>query len=199
MPCDVPPRECLEWHIKPHLEDPRRSSSGNSYRALCPAHDDGEHSFGVSLADVSKQRIVWNCFVCKNRVKTRRALIAAGVDPGCLPLTSAEKEDLLDHLYRIATTDSPDHGAVRFSIVAALEGHRELPAGAEVGRIAGLAHTHRATGYRAKKLRRQRGLQPLTPVPTPTKPNLSIRPLQTQNATRRAMSHEATESHGATE
>jgi hypothetical protein len=154
LACDVPPRECLEWHIKPHLEDPRRSSSGDSYRARCPAHDDGEHSFGVSLADIPKQRIVWNCFACKNRVKTRRALIAAGIDPGCLPLTATEKEELLDRLYRIATADTVDHGAVRFSIVAALEGHRDLPAGAEVDRIAGLARTHRATGYRARRAAR---------------------------------------------
>ena len=71
--------------------------------------------------------------------------------PGCLPLTAAEKEDLLDRLYRIATTETTDHGAVRFGIVAALEGHGELPARAEVDRIAGLAHVHRSTGYRAKK------------------------------------------------
>lgn len=157
MACDVPPRECLEWHIKPHLDGPRPSSSGDGYRALCPAHDDGERSFGVSLADIPKQRVVWNCFVCKNRVKTRRALIAAGVDPGCLPLTAAEKEDLLDRLYRIATADTTDHGAVRFGIVAAMEGHGDLPAGAEVDRIAGLARAHRATGYRAKKSLPQSG------------------------------------------
>ena len=77
MACDVPPRECLEWHIKPHLEDPRLNSDGKGYRALCPAHDDGEHSFGVSLADAARKRIIWNCFACKNRVKVRRALIRA--------------------------------------------------------------------------------------------------------------------------
>ncbi len=147
----MPPRECLEWHIKPYLKDPRQGSASGSYRALCPAHDDGEHSLGVSLADSSRQRIVWNCFACKNRVKVRLALIRSGIAPGCLPLTAVEKEDLLDRLYRIATADTTDHGVVRFSIVAALEGHREMPARAEVDRIAGLSHTHRATGYRARK------------------------------------------------
>lgn len=156
MACDFPPLQCLEWHIKPHLEEPKPNGTG-SYRARCPAHDDDEPSLGVSVANSDKKRIVWNCFTCKNRVKVRRALIRAGIDPGCLPLTTTEKEDLLDELYRIATADTPDHGAVRFSIVSALEGLREQPAGAEVDRIAGLAHVHRATGYRAKKLPSPRG------------------------------------------
>ena len=152
MACDVPPRQCLEWHIKPYLKDPRPSGDGNGYRALCPVHDDREHSFGVSVASSAKKRIVWNCFACKNRVRVRRDLIRAGVDPGCLPLSAAEKADLLDQLYRVATADTPDHGAIRFIVVAVLEGHKELPERAEVDRIAGLARVHRATGYRARKV-----------------------------------------------
>ena len=182
-----PPRECLEWHIKPNLKAPRASKSASgSYRALCPAHDDGEHSLGVSLADSAKKRIVWNCFACKNRVKVRLALIRKSASPPAACRSQPPRRRICsDRLYRIATADTTDHGVVRFSIVAALEGYRELPPGARVDRIAGLAHVHRATGYRAQEACRAAGLQPLTPVPTPPIYSLSIRPLQRQEMTRR--------------
>lgn len=154
MACDLPPRQCLEWHILPRLEEAKPSADGNGYRALCPAHDDTEQSFGISVADSAKKRLVFNCFACKNNVKVRQALHRKyGIALGCLPLSGTEKEDLIDRLYRIATADTKDHGSVRFAIVAALEGFEDLPAKAEVDRVAELSRTHRATGYRARKLK----------------------------------------------
>ena len=95
MGCDLPPHQCLEWHIKPHLVNPKRAEDGKGYRALCPAHDDRKHSFGISLADSSRQRLTWHCFAGCSRTRIRAVLIANGVRDGCLPLVTREREDLL--------------------------------------------------------------------------------------------------------
>jgi hypothetical protein len=151
LACDLPPRQCFEWHILPKLEEVKPSGDGKGVRALCPAHDDHEQSFGIALADSARKRVVYNCFACKNNVRVRLALHRKyGIDLGCLPLSSAEKEDLLDRLHRIATADTKDHGVVRLSVVAALEGYEELPHGGELDQLSGLAHVHRATGHRAR-------------------------------------------------
>ena len=59
--------------------------------------------------------------------------------------------DLLDLLRRILTEETPDHGAVRLRALAALEGYADLPRGAELERIAGLAGLARSTAYRVRK------------------------------------------------
>ena len=149
MSCnDVPRRECLEWHIYPHTEAPKWNATRDSLRVRCPAHDDSEPSLVFSVVN---DQLKYNCFACKNRQKVRLALIRAGVPPSCLPFTAAEKEDILDQLYRILTADIADHGNVRLRAAAALEGFRDLPGGSELDRIAALAHVHRATAYRARK------------------------------------------------
>lgn len=149
MVCDVPPRECLAWHILPRLVSGRANEAGTSVRSLCPAHDDREHSFGVSVGE--KQRVTWQCFAGCTRTRVRAALIEAGVPSGCLPLVTREKEDILDLIRQVVTADTPDHGAVRLRVLAALEGYADLPRGGELDRLAGLANVNRATAYRARK------------------------------------------------
>lgn len=125
------------------------NEAGTSVRALCPVHDDREHSLGVSVGE--KRRVVWQCFAGCTRTRVRAALVELGVPSGCLPLVTREKEDILDLIRQIVTADTPDHGAVRLRVVAALEGFTDLPRGAELDRLAERAGVNRATAYRAKK------------------------------------------------
>jgi hypothetical protein len=171
--CDAPPRQCFEWHILPHLDRPKPSADSRGARALCPAHDDGEHSLGVSTGD--RQRIIWQCFAGCSRIRIRAALIEAGISPGCLPLVTREREDLIDLIRRIATADTADHAGIRLRILAALEGYEELPRGDELERVAGLASVSRATAFRVRK-----GVSPSThnpgsypPAAKPVKPRRS--------------------------
>ena len=149
MGCDAPARQCLEWRIKPHLQDPRPADDGKGYRARCPAHDDGKHSLGISAGD--RQRVIWQCFAGCSRARVRAELIGKGVPPGCLPFVGAEKEEMLDLLRVILTADTADHAGVRLRAMAALEGYSGLPRGGELERIAGLTRVNRVTAYRERK------------------------------------------------
>jgi hypothetical protein len=143
MGCTSPPRECFTWHVLPKLPDAkhRRDEDGKhdpwSVRVRCPAHDDHDPSMGVSVKD---GRIVWKCFTCENTLKVRMALHRVyGVDLMCLPIPAAEKQDILDYLAGLLAADTKNHGEIRLRALAAIEGHRDLPRGAELGRLAGLA------------------------------------------------------------
>jgi hypothetical protein len=149
MACDAPPRECLAWHILPRLISGRMNDAGTSVRALCPAHDDREHSLGVSVGE--QRRVVWQCFAGCTRTRVRAELVGLGVPSGCLPLVAREKEDILDVIRQVVTGDTPDHGAVRLRVLAALDGYADLPRGGELDRLAATARVNRATAYRAKK------------------------------------------------
>lgn len=149
MACDVPPRECLAWHILPRLGGGRPNESGTSVRALCPVHEDREHSLGISLGE--KQRVIWQCFAGCSRGRVRAVLVERGVPSGCLPLVTREKEDVLDLIRQVVTADTPDHGAVRLRVLAALDGYADLPRGGELDRLASTARVNRATAYRARK------------------------------------------------
>ena len=152
MACDAPPRQCLEWHIKPKLIKARESDDGNGYRALCPAHKDRHHSFSIGISDDGK-RLLYRCFTCDNRRRERLALISeCGISPGCLPVPAREKEDLLDYIATLASADTDNHAEVRLRIMAALEGYYpDLPRGRELERIAGRSSVSRATAFGARK------------------------------------------------
>lgn len=177
MACDVPPRECLAWHVLPRLVSGRLNETGTSARALCPAHGDREHSLGVSVGD--KQRIVWQCFAGCTRTRVRAALVELGVPPACLPLVTREREDILDLIRQIVTAETPDHGATRLRVLAALEGYADLPRGGELDRLAAAARVNRATAYRARKDAAQvKGDNPgfYTEAQKPVKPRRSQHP-----------------------
>lgn len=143
MACDSPARECFTWHVLPKLPGAKHKIGDDgrhdpySVRVACPAHDDTDPSSGVSIVN---DRIVWNCFVCKNRQKVRMALHRVyGVDLRCLPLAAAEKQDVLDFLADLLAADTKNHAEIRLRALAAIEGHRDLPHGKELGRLAALA------------------------------------------------------------
>jgi hypothetical protein len=152
LACDAPPRQCLEWHIKPKLRKARESEDGNGYRALCPAHDDRSHSFSISVSDDGK-RLLYRCFACENRRRERLALIhECGISPGCLPTPAREKEELLDYIEGLAAADTDNHAEVRLRIMAALEGYYpDLPRGRELERVAGRSSVSRATAFSVRR------------------------------------------------
>jgi hypothetical protein len=78
-------------------------------------------------------------------------LVERGIPSGCLPLVTREKEDILDMIRQVVTSDTPDHGAVRLRVLAALDGYVDLPRGGELDRLAAAARVNRATAYRARK------------------------------------------------
>jgi hypothetical protein len=146
--CDIPPREELALHIAPHTRNPKPSPDGTSIRVLCPAHDDTEHSLKISVGD--RQRIVGHCFAGCTWLRVRGALIVDGVQPGCLPLGRAERDDIVEQLTRILGDGTRDHAIVRLRALAALEGYRDLPRGAELATLAARAGVSLRTAFNAR-------------------------------------------------
>jgi hypothetical protein len=137
MACDVPPRECLAWHILPRLADAKLNDAGTSLRALCPAHDDRERSLGVSIGE--KQRIIWQCFACVKvhgddaAVRVRAALVGAcRIDRGCLPLSKQGEAALIDRIEALLCSATKEDTLVRLQALAMIRGFRQLPRGAEL-------------------------------------------------------------------
>lgn len=155
MACDLPPRQCLEWHIRPKLKKPRPSAGNDGelkgYRALCPAHNDRHHSFSIGVSDDGKW-ILYQCFVCGNRRRERLALInECGISERCLPVPAREAKDLLDFLAALVAAPTDNHAEIRLRAAAALEGYRDLPRGRELERIAGYTSVSPAAAYSYRK------------------------------------------------
>src|SRR5580700_2009682 len=116
LACDAPPRQCLEWHIKPKLKKARPVVDDNGvltgYRALCPAHNDRHHSFSISVTDDGRW-IQYQCFACKNRRRERNGLIGDGVPERCLPVPAREKQELLDFLDALLSAPTDNHAEIR--------------------------------------------------------------------------------------
>jgi hypothetical protein len=122
--CDVPRRECLHLHGRPNLRDPRQAKDEHgrpidSYRALCPAHDDHEHSLSVSIGE--KQRIVRKCFAGCSDVAVRAALIRDGWDAGCLGLSRADEADLLEQI-TVLYAKNLHHAELRWRVWSLVQG-----------------------------------------------------------------------------
>jgi hypothetical protein len=78
-------------------------------------------------------------------------VIAAAIKSPGIPAGDDSVERALEAASRIARARTNDHATVRLQMLAALEGYEELPTGAELERLAELAHVSRATAYRATK------------------------------------------------
>lgn len=155
MACDAPPRQCLEWHIKPKLRKVRLSVGDDGevkgYRALCPAHNDRHHSFSISVSDDGKF-IRYRCFKCENRKRERLALInECGISERCLPVPAKEARDLLDHIIQLLSAPTDNHAEIRLRAMAAAEGYDDLPRGKELERIAGATSVSAAAAYSYRK------------------------------------------------
>jgi hypothetical protein len=133
MGCDAG-RDCIHDHVFPRLRDPRRSATGDSYRALAPCHLDREHSLSVSLGNSG--RVIWHCFAGCDQETTRAALIHDRVPGSCLRRAADDATDfeaLVDAI--IFGKDSHPHKVLR--LAAKLRGFGDaLPAGAELRALA---------------------------------------------------------------
>lgn len=155
MACDVPARECLEWHIKPRLKGARPKTDGNGYRALCPVHDDHEPSFGVSIGDNGK--VLYGCFKGCDRLAVRRALIDVyGIDLACLPIPLKDTREVLDEIRDILIMPTKEDTYVRLLALARVDGHKRLPRGNLLVRLGALVGIARSTALGYGKLDRER-------------------------------------------
>ena len=155
MACDVPPRECLEWHIKPRLKGARPKQDGNGYRALCPAHDDHDPSLGVSIGD--NGHVIYGCFKECDRLAVRRALIDVyGIGPEHLPIPRKDAREALDEIRDILIMPTKEDTYVRLLVLARVDGHKGLPRGNLLVRLGALIGIARSTALGYGKLDRER-------------------------------------------
>lgn len=160
MACDAPLRQCLEWHIKPHLDNPEfykgdlTKGFDDGYSARCPAHDDRHRSFTVN---VGKHRIWYQCHAGCDQLAVRAELIAKGVPDRCLPITQQRKADLVDQLTALLTNPDLDHGHKVLLALAHIRGMGSLPRGAG---LEGLARETGVSRSRAFDYRRLEGGDP---------------------------------------
>lgn len=149
MACDSPPRECLEWHIKPRLKGARPKEDKNGYRALCPAHDDHEPSLGISIG--KNGLVIYGCFTKEcDRLTVRRALIDVyGIGPEHLPIPRKEAREALDEVRDILIMPTKEDTYVRLKALARIDGYRKMPRGNLLIRLGALIGIARSTtlGY----------------------------------------------------
>jgi hypothetical protein len=147
MACQATAAECLHDHIRPHLSHPRSAADDKSYRALCPVHDDHEHSLSVSLG-TKGQRIVCRCFAGCEPGRVRARLITAGIRAACLPRSAAEQKDSDEQILALLTSDL-GHAEVRLRIAAILVADGQLPRGAALDEFAASFRVSRRSAYDA--------------------------------------------------
>jgi hypothetical protein len=154
MGCDVPVRECLAVHIRPHLlpgaGEIRIDAETNlpTFTARCPAHGDQKPSLSISAGKY--KRVVCNCHAGCTDSKIRHALIDAGVNHGCLPRSAAEMRDFEETLRALLTSDL-SHADVRLRALALLDSPRgELPKGGALIELAAQVHVSRSGAFGAR-------------------------------------------------
>jgi hypothetical protein len=156
--CDArDPADCLNLHVRPWLAD-ARPTEGCGYEARAPCHDDAKRSLTISLG--ARRTIVWCCHACQKRlgkdaaqVRTRSALITAGVSGRCLPLTREQVDSMVDQFRELLHSDiaHPD----KVYRLAALIECGEMPKGSELDRLAEWSGVSRRAAYDATKRARQ--------------------------------------------
>lgn len=148
--CGLKPETCVEVHICPVLDDVRPGK--DRWSARCPAHVDHKGSLSISLG-TKGQPIVWNCFARCDPAYVRRAMIAKGISPLCLPWEpprDAERErDVLAEVEQIVMDDDANPQRIRLLIGMALWDCGKVEAAAKLG-------ISRATMYRAVSPVRQK-------------------------------------------
>ena len=161
MACDVPIRQCLEWHVRANLlpgaSKVLTDAEGFAYiAARCPAHDDRKPS--LRITEGKQKRLVWFCHARCSDGKIRHALIKRGIEPACLPRPAAELRDMEEALRELLTSGL-SHADVRLRALALLDSpDGKLPGGAELAALAAAVHVSRSGAFRA----RAEGLHPTT-------------------------------------
>ena len=169
MGCDFPARQCLEWHIQPHLQDVRTApmTGTATARAVRPTTTASTRS---ASAPGTGSRSSGSASPGCSRTRVRAVLIERGVPPGCLPFVAREREDLLEALRVILAADTADHAR---SDCERSRCSRATRTCREAGNWSGWPDS---PGYmRSPPTGRgsRRSRQPITPVRTPRHRNLS--------------------------
>ena len=150
MTCDLPPRQCLDWHILGRLRDAAESpGTPGQYRARCPAHDDQHASLAVAIGE--HQRVIWHCFAGCDPLRVRAELARRDISYACLPLSRTDDQRLADAMDATLTRPDLDHAAARLLAHAQHEGLGRLPRAPLLERIAAQVQVSRAQAFRARK------------------------------------------------
>lgn len=153
MGCDArDSAACIHDHVRPWLTDPRPSDGG--YTALAPCHDDTARSLSVSLGKY--QAVIWCCHACQDRlgvdlaqVRTRSALIRAGVPARCLAVPRILADSMMDRVRDILHSKDKHVDKV-FQLAVLMECGGEMPSGSELDRVAEWADVSRRAAYRSR-------------------------------------------------
>jgi hypothetical protein len=153
--CDLSSgRQCLWEHIRIRALARGLKPQGDSTKLQmrCPVHGDRKRSLTVSAAEHDGKRVVWYCHAGCPDMAVRDALISlCGISPGCLPVSRDQTADLLAAVIAELKTPTRDHAQKVIRAMAAAMGYKEIPRGAELEHLAGIAGVGRKTAFRAAK------------------------------------------------
>lgn len=151
--------ECLHDHARPHLREPKVAAAGDSYSALAPCHDDTARSLTVSVG--ARRAIIWCCHACQERlgkdaaqIRTRSALIKAGVPARCLPVSRQQDDSMTDQFREILHSDRKKVDKL-FLLAVLIECGGDPPVGGELDQVADWCGVSRRAAFDA--LRTERG------------------------------------------
>lgn len=83
--CDLKPEACVAEHIGLRLDGLRRAQSDEpQWYSVCPAHNGAKRSLSITKGTAG-QRLVWHCHRGCIGAEVKRAMLARGIDPGCIP------------------------------------------------------------------------------------------------------------------
>lgn len=120
---------------------------------MAPCHDDTKRSLTIS---VGARRIVWCCHACQNQLgkeaaqmRTRSALIRAGIRAVCLPLTRQQVDSVVDQFREVLSSGLTQ--VEKVYQLSVLTECGEYPRGGELDRLAEWCHVSRRAAYDATK------------------------------------------------
>jgi hypothetical protein len=135
-------RQCLWEHVRARAKAHGLKPEGNSASLdmLCPAHDDRKRSLTISVAEREHKRLVWHCHAGCPEMAVRDALISrTRISPGCLPVSRDHVAPLLEAVIAELQRPGRNHAQKVIRALAAALGYKEVPHGAELERLSGLA------------------------------------------------------------
>lgn len=151
--CDLDSgRQCLWEHIRvaAKARGGKPEGDSSSLDLLCPTHDDRKRSLTISAADLAAKRVVWHCHAGCPEMAVREALITVyRIRPGCLPVSRADTAALLQAVTDELKRPGRDHAQKVIRALAAALGYKEVPHGAELERLSGLASVGRRSAFKA--------------------------------------------------
>lgn len=145
---------CIYDHVRPRLKSPVPHEEGDGYDSYAPCHEDsGRRSLSVSYEN---DRILWCCHACQNRIgkemaqiRTRSALIKAGVPARCLPVPRELMDAMLDMIRDVLHSDMSQVDKV-YRLAVLTECGGEMPGGTELSGLAEWCGVSQRAAYRAR-------------------------------------------------